>query len=327
MDEAGVLWLLVVVTVLNTAAIGVLAVSTIRSRPVAASTVAPAIPRSTTPVARSFGSTSPDAAAVRPVAADPPPSGDDPLAGAISAFLSRPDGLFRTGGPPPERGSAAVAPAPVGPSSSTTLSRSARSPAPPVRYVASGPRPAARPVPMPRAAAPTAGPPTTTAPPIAPARASLPASSPVALPASTPITMPEPVAPRRDGVLVAPPESRVSIWFVGRDPSRSTVEPAAVQRLGPVIGGLLRERTRTEDRVAVEGGRRFVVTLPDTPIDGAAALTRRLARSCDAWLAAEEPPLRLEFGMTELPGTPGRPARSLDRGAGPERRRTVPSDV
>ncbi len=121
--------------------------------------------------------------------------------------------------------------------------------------------------------------------------------------------------------------SRVSIWFVGRDPSRSHVEPAAIGRLGPVIAGLLHERTRADDQVAVEGGRRFVVTLPATSIDGAAALTRRLARSCDAWLAAEETPLRLEFAMTELPGAPGRPARPLDPGPGPERRRPVQVDA
>ena len=123
------------------------------------------------------------------------------------------------------------------------------------------------------------------------------------------------------------PASRVSIWFVGRDRLRSSVQPGAVARLGPVIGGLLRERTRAEDSVAVEGGGRFVVTLPDTTIDGAAALTRRLARSCDAWLAAEEPPLRLEFGMTEFAGTPGRAAGSFARGAGPERRRPVSLDA
>lgn len=319
------LWLLVVVTALNTAVIAGLAVSTIRSRSAAPMTVGAAPSRvvETTP---------------RPAAADPGPVGDDPLAGAISAFLSRPDGLFRSGGPPIGAGS----PGPTAVRAASTAPPTGAA-TPPVRYVASAPRATVHRAPEPR---PTGTSPTTTpagtpspvdATPMSavvrpgPIRAPVAAAVPVAAPGTT--AAPDPTAAPAAGPVGPPadapvlPASRVSIWFVGRDPSRSTVEPAAVGRLGPVIAGLLHERTRAEDRVAVEGGRRFVVTLPDTSIDGAAALTRRLARSCDAWLAAEEPPLRLEFGMTELPGAPGRPAGPLDPTTGPERRRPVHVDA
>ncbi len=283
MDESGVLTLLAVITAVNSVVLLVLAIATFRPRPV-------------------LDRRGPGEHPIGLVATD----GSDPLAGAISAFLTRPDGLFRTGGGPIEPVRPGPRPTPsdltqhpqVG-SPTPSISTPSWVPSSPTRYVASAPRPAAgRPV-----------------------DESLVVGGPVVPVPSRPIEA-QPQAPA-----AAHPASQVSIWFVGRDASRSTVGAGPVARLGPVIAGLLRERTRAEDRVAVEGGRRFVVTLPDTPIDGAAALTRRLANSCDAWLAAEEPPLRLEFGMSEVPGAPGIPAGPADRAVGADRRRPVPLDA
>ena len=97
----------------------------------------------------------------------------------------------------------------------------------------------------------------------------------------------------------------------------------AVARLGPVIGGLIRERTRANDRVTGLTGGRYSVVLPDTSLDGAAALIQRLTQSCDAWLAAEQPPLRLEFGWVDLPAYTAAGGPAPSRASGPERRRAV----
>jgi hypothetical protein len=295
-DETAVLAGLALVTALNTVVILVLAIATIRSQPGA---------RGTDVSVQSIVSV------LEPVA-DATASAD-PLAGAISAFLTRPDGLFRAGAPASLAPSSSVAPSSTGASPASVVQpQSPVPPAPPapawapsrpVRYVASAPRPMGRP--------------------------SFAEPAPAA-PSGPTVVRPRPLAPTRSPAataVVAPRASLVSVWFVGRDASRSIVQPGAVARLGPVIGGLLRERTRAEDSVAVEAAGRFAVTLLDTPVDGAAALTRRLALGCDAWLAAEEPPLRLEFGVSEL----ALAARSLserpDRGSGPERRRAVPLDI
>jgi hypothetical protein len=303
MDQTGILVLLAVVTALNTVVVLVLAVAMVRSKP------APAPP----PISMTA-----------PPAATPSSAGPDPLAGAISAFLTRSDGLFRAGGPPVQPGPplTGAPPPPAAPLTEAPPPAPAQPwpVSPPVRYVASAPRTVARhPVVELRPAAPPPGAPVASRSRFAP--------PPPAVAVPPPTWASPPVAARPIVSAPVSPASSVSIWFVGRDPSRSVVEPATAARLAPVIGGLLRERTRAEDAVALEGRRRFIVTLPGTPIDGAAALTRRLAQSCDAWLGAEEPPLRLEFGMSEIPGTPGRPTSSLDRAAGPERRRPVPLDV
>ena len=283
------------------------------------------------PVAEPHGAVSdavdPDPVAVGPAApADQDPAAD-PLAGAISAFLTRSDGLFRAGGPQPLPAQPLPAqPQPAEPPGSVLPTAAGAPPpfAPPepgasrlVRHVASAPRPTGpRPTTDP---APATGLPST---PIV--NRNVPPPQPAVR--TEPTRSPSPAA----GFTVPPPSrpvSRVSIWFVGRDASRSSVQPGAVARLAPVIGGLLRERTRAEDRVAVVGGGRFLVDLPDTPIDGAAGLTRRLADSCDAWLAAEEPPLRLEFGMSESVVVGGPRAEGSDRTAGVDRRRPVSLDA
>ncbi len=309
MDETAVLAALAVLTALNTVVILVLAVATVRSRPGVRGRAATA--------ARIGLAEEPVVGTAAGVA-----DGADPLAGAISAFLTRPDGLFRAGGPTGAVPLAnvglpagAAPPASMAPASSVVQPAPPVAPAPvwapsrPVRYVASAPRPLGRPPSVEPAAAAPSGALAASTRPVAPVPRPMMPMTPAPSPPAT------------------HPASRVSVWFVGRDASRTSVQPGAVARLGPVIGGLLRERTRAEDRVAVEAGGRFAVTLADTPVDGAAALTRRLAHSCDAWLAAEEPPLRLEFGVTELAvatrSLPGRP----DRGSGPERRRSVPLDV
>ena len=80
-------------------------------------------------------------------------------------------------------------------------------------------------------------------------------------------------------------------------------------------------------RIAAHGQGRFVVILPATSIEGAEALGRRLAATCDAWLAAELPPLGLDLQPADAPGgmpdaEPG-PARQ----PGAERRRAVTNDA
>jgi hypothetical protein len=72
-----------------------------------------------------------------------------------------------------------------------------------------------------------------------------------------------------------------------------------------------------------EGSGRFSVVLPATSVDGAVAVASRLVGSCDAWLAAETPPLRLDLEAADLPG--GVPAADPGpaRDSGPERRRSL----
>jgi hypothetical protein len=117
--------------------------------------------------------------------------------------------------------------------------------------------------------------------------------------------------------------SRLSIALSGREGS-GAAGAAAIARLGPVIGGLIRERTRAGDRITGLTGGRYSLILPDTSLDGAAALARRLAQSCDTWLAAEQPALRLEFGWVELPADAVTDGVVTVRLSGPERRRGVP---
>jgi hypothetical protein len=72
-----------------------------------------------------------------------------------------------------------------------------------------------------------------------------------------------------------------------------------------------------------EGPGRFSVVLPATTVDGAVSVASRLVGSCDAWLAAETPPLRLDIEVADLPG--GVPSSDPDpaRDSGPERRRSL----
>jgi hypothetical protein len=225
----------------------------------------------------------------------------DALAGAISAFLGRSEGLFRTGerpsGPtgqpppsPPHLPASAEPPRPIptgGSGMTGGLDRSRPevrwAPSRPSRYVPSGPRPGA---------------PST--------RAELPAA-PVAAAAAPP----------------GPPASRLEVRLVGRDPAAGAAAAGASARLGPVIGGLLRERTRSRDSVTADGPGRFSVVLPATTVDGAVSVASRLVGSCDAWLAAETPPLRLDIEVADLPG--GVPSSDPDpaRDSGPERRRSL----
>ena len=135
-------------------------------------------------------------------------------------------------------------------------------------------------------------------------------------------------APDSSGTLpVGRSVSRVSIALSSRDGTGAAAGAAAVARLGPVIGGLIRERTRAGDRVTGLTGGRYSLILPETTLDGAAALSGRLAQSCDAWLAAEQPPLRLEFGWVELPADAVSAGPLAVRLSGPERRHTVPQDA
>ncbi|MEO8228490.1 MAG: hypothetical protein ABI628_01870 [Chloroflexota bacterium] len=119
----------------------------------------------------------------------------------------------------------------------------------------------------------------------------------------------------------------MSIALSNRDGSGAGAGPAAVARLGPVIGGLIHERTRASDLVTGLTGGRYSLILRDTSLDGAAALTVRLAQTCDAWLAAEQPPLRLEFGWVDLPATAVSEGPVMVRLSGPERRRAIPQDA
>jgi hypothetical protein len=255
----------------------------------------------------------------------------DPLAGAISAFLARPEGIFRaresapgpSAGPPvsgpgmPPAGGPAMPAVPVataGPGATGILERSGRevtwSPSRPSRYVPSGPRPGG-----PAGggdASPTGEP--------AAAGRSPETGGPSLSPVEAVPEMPPDVAPP------SRPASRLEVRLVDRGGGSAPAEAAVAARLGPVIRGLLRERTRARDSVATEGPGRFVVILPGTSTGGAAAVARRLADGCDGWLAAETPPLRLDLAAAAVPG--GVPAGDPDpiRGSGPERRRTPAVD-
>lgn len=261
----------------------------------------------------------------------PSASTGDPLAGAISAFLERREGIFTAGvageagqGPPGAAAEVVPAAPPGGMTSGPSIGRPAepvipvvpitrQAPARPARYVPSGP---------------PVGQPT-----FPPALAGLESPrEPVAVPVVSPGGGPA----AREQVTAAPipaqplavqpryrPASRLSVALIGRDGSRPEAAGAAIARLGPVIGGLLRERTRSRDRVAEEGPGRFVVVLPETHLDGAEALGLRLRSTCDAWLAAETPPLGLDLVAVDLPG--GVPGGFPEPGrvTGPERRRPL----
>jgi hypothetical protein len=125
-----------------------------------------------------------------------------------------------------------------------------------------------------------------------------------------------PALGRRSGI-------RVSIALSARDGSEAGPGPAAVARLGRVIGAFIREHTRANDSVIALSGGRYSVVLPDTSLEGAAALMERLTESCDAWLAAERPPLRLEFGLADLPAYTVAGGPLTVRASGPERRRAL----
>ncbi|MDP9483634.1 MAG: hypothetical protein M3P84_10475 [Chloroflexota bacterium] len=245
---------------------------------------------------------------------------DDPLAGAISAFLGRSDGLFRAGGPSPGQrvGSA-------GPRRQAVPGLRSTAPMPPATAAAASPLP------------PETRQPVVSAHDRPLSEVTWATSRPSRFVPSGP-RPPEPgVAPdpigqeaRSDAPPMAPvglPVSRVSIAVADRDGSGAGAGPAAVARLGPVIGGLIRERTRAGDRISGLTGGRYSLILPDTSLDGAAALSRRLAQSCDAWLAAEQPPLRLEFGWVDLPTDLRSEGPVTVRLSGPERRRTVAQDA
>jgi hypothetical protein len=117
------------------------------------------------------------------------------------------------------------------------------------------------------------------------------------------------------------------VGLAPRDPSDQDAATETIARLGPVIRGLLRERTRDRDRIEAEGPGRLAVVLPDTTLDGAEALGRRLAATCDAWLAAELPPLWLELRPGDQPGGVPGSAPVPGRDPGLERRRPVGQDA
>ena len=120
------------------------------------------------------------------------------------------------------------------------------------------------------------------------------------------------------------PAMRLEVGLVARD-ARSVAASDAAARLGPVIGGLLRERTRADDIVLANGPGRFAAILPESSRFGAAALAGRLEAGCDAWLAAELPALRLELAVAEQPGgLPPVPA-ATGRVVYPDRRRSIRS--
>jgi hypothetical protein len=120
------------------------------------------------------------------------------------------------------------------------------------------------------------------------------------------------------------PAMRLEVGLVARD-ARSVAASDAAARLGPVIGGLLRERTRADDIVLANGPGRFAAILPESSRFGAAALAGRLEAGCDAWLAAELPALRLELAVAEQPGgLPPVPA-ATGRVVDPDRRRSIRS--
>jgi hypothetical protein len=242
---------------------------------------------------------------------------EDPLAGAIAAFLGRSDGLFRAGGPPPGQPTAlagrtrqALAPGARAGGSTPTPTVAAHdrpqsevtwATSRPSRFVPSGPA-----VPFERRNDPRSGDPTRDAAP------SLESSAADQFDAG----VSGPTATASAGRSV----SRVSIALSARDGSGAGAGPSVVGRLGPVVGGFIRERTRANDSVTGLTGGRYTVVLPDTPLVGAAALSERLALGCDAWLAAEEPPLRLEFGLVDLPPDAIAGAPVTARASGPERR-------
>ncbi len=269
-------------------------------------------------------------------ASTPSASTGDPLAGAISAFLERREGIFTTGvageaGQGPPGGAAEVVSAPppdgllagpaIGQPVEPVVPIARQAPVRPARYVPSGPP--VGPAAVPPATAGLASPGEPVAAPVVSAGGAPAAREPIpepSIPAQPWPAQPLPVQP------LYRPASRLSVALVGREGSRPELAGAAIARLGPVIGGLLRERTRSRDRVAEEGPGRFVVVLPETHLDGAQALGLRVRSTCDAWLGAETPPLWLDLEAADLPGgVPGGfPEPEPGRASGPERRRPLP---
>ena len=349
MDATGLLALLVVIVALDTIAIGALVLLTLRR---------PRI-RLDGWSGRGAGAWS-GAALTPPLAADAPAAATgnradgaalgtaepDPLADAITAFLGRSDGLFRSGGPAvapaaplaaePTSAAASQAAASQAAASPVTASPVADEPAfrpvpvvallRPSRYVASGNRPPAPTSPAPDS---TPAPATETAPgaldrgPVPVAIDAGPARTPsegvaVANLPPGPAPQPEPGFPSR-------PATRLTTALTAIDPELSVVAEAALvaaaARLSPVIAGVLRERSRAGDVVRVVAPGRFSIDLPDTTTIGAGVLGARLRDSCEAWLAAELPPLRLDLAAAALAGGEMGSGTTIARSAGPERRR------
>ncbi|MGZ8528285.1 MAG: hypothetical protein ACXWWR_05770 [Candidatus Limnocylindrales bacterium] len=302
MDVAAVLGWLALAVVLNTSVMALLAVLAIRSGLGAWRADPGRRPRA--------GSRAPLSGGAPTGAAVAAPEGSDPLAGAIEAFLGRSDGLFRAGGPPPGHLAALGRPPgqAVGPGARSTGSMPATSSTAPAATAA----PAVPSEPQP-------GPPILAAHDRPLSEVTWETSRPSRFVPSGPS------APSGSFVTVPPGRSvsRVSVALSGRDESGAGAGVEAVARLGPVIGGFIRERTRANDSVTGLTGGRYSVVLPDTSLDGAAALVQRLTQSCDAWLAAEEPPLRLEFGLADLPAYAVARGPATTRASGPERRRVV----
>jgi hypothetical protein len=119
------------------------------------------------------------------------------------------------------------------------------------------------------------------------------------------------------------PASRLDVRLVSRDPAGPAGAAAAIARLGPVVGGLLRERSRARDSVTAVGPGRFSMVLPETPLDGGEVVATRLVATCEAWLAAETPPLRLDLSVSDHPAGLPSVDPTPDRPGGPERRRTL----
>ena len=325
-DQAVVLGLLAVVVAVDTAAILAILGLTLRGRASAGHQHSP----SAAAVAPSAGSGPIDepvlagaegtARVVGPARAGPSapvPAGTDQLADAITAFLGRSEGIFRAGGSPATPTLADAAPAPLLDSPGPEVTWS---PSRPARYVPSGPRPARpvdRPAPM------TAGRARDGAPP--PANVSTGGGSPSSADAIDPA---EPLAARPQPVSApARPAIRLRVALAAREPSDRVVAVETLARVGPVIGGLLRERTRGRDRVEPDGPGRYSVVLPDTSRDGAEVLGRRIATSCDDWLAAELPPLWLELRLDDQPVGVPLAAPEPRREPGTERRRQVSQDA
>ena len=345
MDEAVLLGLLVVVVAVDTVAILTILVLTVRgrARPDRASAetiavpaaVASAAPNRPTPGARPSADAGEPAVppaepiaaepiAAEPIAAEPVAAEPDQLADAITAFLGRSEGLFRAGVGP----GAPVAPTPSSPPAILDRPRPevTWAPARPARYVASGPR-SGTPTDDPAVDDPgrdlgSVPPPTVDASPDPAsrptARPGLEAASPGLFGSTEP---PAPAMPPRR------PASRLRVALAEREAAEREAAAETIARLGPVIGGLLRERTRDRDRIEIDGPGSYWVVLPETSRDGAEALGRRLAATCDAWLAVELPPLWLDLRSADLPG--GVPLAAPEPGWDPaaERRRHVVPDA
>lgn len=305
MDLTALVGWLALAVVLNTSVTALLVVLILRlglqSRPIEPArrgTAGRRLSQSDDATGRSVGASGGRAAGPGPVTAA---GGPDPLAGAIEAFLGRSDGLFRSGGPlrgqPP-------APAEPQPRPATAanhdrgLSDVTWATSRPSRFVPSGPQPAQ-------------------------VRPDLEAGTEVvgfAAGREGPVPAGDAGSPTSAAGRTA---SRLSIALSRRQPSGAGADPRTVARLGPVVSGFLRERTRANDRISALSGGRYSIVLPETSLDGAESLIQRLIQGCDAWLAAEEPPLRLEFGLVDLPAAATGDGPAPRRASGPERRQVI----